>query len=214
MTLPVAAGGDREAATVPDLVPTADTSPPVDWGGGTWRRQVERGLAWLGPVDGLRVLELGPREGRMATWFAEQGAIVAAYDIRPEPLEEARRWAAGRGVGDRTTFSTYSGDLAELPDHFDVVFTKSTVVVMDQVAAPVGLAGRLVPGGRLLMVENAAGSVPVRLARMVRRRSRRPFGAAYFVPGALDPFRQHFELELEHWTPWPPTVVVGARTSG
>lgn len=211
MTLPVAAGVDREAApaTVRDLVPTADTSPPVDWGGGTWRRQVERGLAWLGPVEGLRVLELGPREGRMATWFAEHGATVEAFDIRPEPLQEARRWAAARGVSERTTFSTYSGDLDELPDHFDVVFTKSTVVVMDQATAPAGLAGRLVAGGRLLMIENAAGPVPVRLARMVRRRSRRPFGAAYFGPGSLDPFRQHFMVELERWTQVPPTVVIG-----
>ena len=33
----------------------------VDWGGGTWVRQVAAGLEWLGPVAGLRVLDIGTR---------------------------------------------------------------------------------------------------------------------------------------------------------
>ena len=147
----------------------------------------------------------------MATWFAERGATVHAYDVNEEPLVGARRRAAERGVEERTTFATYTGELSDLPGDFEVVFAKSTIVLMDHRTVAAGLYDRLVDGGRLLMVENAAGALPVRLARVVRRRSFRPYGATYFTPRSLDSFRHYFDVQLERWSARPPTVVVGAR---
>lgn len=182
-----------------------------EWGGRAWLDQLRRGLDWLGDVRELRVLELGTRHGRMATWFALHGATVTAVDIDRQPLTEARQFAHRHGVDDRVRFETYDGDPARLAGGFDVVFAKSVLVLMDLAATVDALAKLLLDDGRLLIVENARGPIPVHVARMVRRRSLRPHGARYFTPASAATLRRWFDLELEHWTSVPPTVVIGAR---
>ena len=186
-----------------------DLDPYVEWGGSRWRRQLELGLGWLGDMSGLRVLDLGTRNGRMAVWFAEHGAEVVGVDVSADALQEAGRFAAERGVSDRVSFVTYSGDPRDLPRGFDVVFAKSVVVLMDIGAAVEGLADALNPGGRVLLVENARGPLPLHLLRMLRRGSVRPHGAHYFTAATIDIIRRRFEVDLESWD--PPVVVVGGR---
>lgn len=182
----------------------------VEWGGSTWRNQLERGLAWLGNVDGQRVLDVGTRNGRMATWLALSGARVVGVDISDDAMDEARRYASVHGVSERTTFATYSGVPADLPGGFDVVFAKSVAVLMEIEEAVAGFADALAPEGRLLLVENARGPWPVHVARMARRRSLQPHRATYFTPRTIETIRGRFDVELECWTTLPPTVVVGA----
>jgi SAM-dependent methyltransferase len=184
----------------------------VDWGGGAWAQQVAIGMRWLGDLYGLRLLEIGTRHGGMATYFAVRGAAVTALDVSDETFERARARARNHGVGDRVAFETYSGRPQDLPGGFDIVFAKSTLVLIGDVAE-VGdaIAGSLVPGGRLLAVENARGPLPVHLARVARRRSWRPYGASYFTRASVAALTSRFDVELERWTALPPTVLIGAR---
>ena len=187
----------------------------VEWGGSAWEGQVEAGIRWLGELDGLRVLDVGTRRGGMALYFATQGAQVTALDINSETFEGARAWARDRGVEDKVEFREHSGRLMDLPGGYDVVFAKSTVVLMGDID-PVAraLAGCLVPGGRLLAVENAQGPILVHLVRMIRRRAWRPHGASYFTHSSVQALAQHFDVQLERWTTVPPTVLIGAIRKG
>lgn len=188
----------------------AGVAPFVEWGGPVWSGQVQRGLDWLADVTGLRILEIGTRYGGMATQFALRGASVTALDISSEAFEAARESSERHGVGAHVTYEVYSGDPHDLPSGYDVVFSKSTLVLMpDLDAAFAGIAASLVDGGRLLAVENARGPLPIHVARMVRRRSLRPHGANYFTRRSVASLRRHFSVELERWTAAPPTVLLG-----
>jgi SAM-dependent methyltransferase len=190
----------------------ADVTSFVEWGGQAWERQVAAGMDWLGAVDGLRLLEIGTRFGGMAIWFAIHGAHVTALDVTDVTFADARRRAESEGVADRIEFLTYSGRPHDLPVGFDVIFSKSTLVLMGDMSVVAGaMASSLIPGGRLLAVENARGPLPVHVARAVRRRTWRPYGADYFTSATLNALRSHFDVELERWTSYPPTVLIGAR---
>ena len=192
---------------------TADqgVEPFVEWGGPVWADQVQHGLDWLGALRGLRILEIGTRFGGMATLFALRGADVTALDINADAFEVARATSRRHGVEGRVRYEVYSGDPQDLPDGFDVVFSKSTLVLMTDIdAAMKGIAASLVDGGRLLAVENARGPLPIHIARMVRRRSLTPHGANYFTRRSLTTVREHLDVELQGWTSAPPTLLLGA----
>ncbi len=183
----------------------------VEWGGPVWVQQVQRGMDWLGDVRGLRILEVGARYGGTSTLFGLLGAEVVGIDTDARALAVARTRAVEAGVADRVTFQQRSGQPDDLPAPFDVAFTKSVLVIVPDLAAMLaGLASALVDGGRLLMVENARGPGIVHAARMIRRGSLRPHGASYFTKASLDVVRRRFDVQLESWTAFPPTVVVGA----
>ena len=183
----------------------------VEWGGPVWADQVRRGMDWLGDVAGLRVLEIGARSGGMATLMALRGAEVTALDITSGAFGAARELSEQHGVGGKVSFAVYSGDPQDLPSGYDVVFAKSTLVLMpDLDAACRGIARALVSGGRLLAVENARGPLPIHVARVVRRRSLRPHGASYFTKRSMESVRAHLSVGLERWTVAPPTVLMGA----
>ena len=187
----------------------------VEWGGSAWEEQVEAGIRWLGDLDGLRVLDVGTRRGGMAMYFATQGAQVTALDISSETFNDARARARERGVEDKVEFREYSGLLEDLPGGYDVVFAKSTLVLMGDIDLVAGaLAGCLVPGGRLLAIENAQGPLLVHVARIIRRRAWRPHGASYFTRSSVKALAQHLDVQLERWTTVPPTVLIGAARKG
>lgn len=194
-------------ATLPVMAQQHRLDPYVEWGGNRWRDELERGLDWLGDVGGLRILDVGTRNGRMATWFARAGAKVVAVDVTEDAMAEARAFAETHGVSDRIDFRLYSGDPAELPTGFDVVFAKSVVVLMDIEGAVDGFAAALKEGGRILLVENARGPLPLHVARVLRRGSLRPHGARYFTDATVATIRTRFRVDLEHWA--PPVVVIG-----
>jgi len=64
-------------------------------------------------LRGRSVLDLGCGIGDLAIETVRHGAASArGYDLSPKAIEQARRLAAERGVGDRTAFEV--GDAAEL----------------------------------------------------------------------------------------------------
>jgi SAM-dependent methyltransferase len=199
----------RPATRPPPKEP--DFADHVEWGGPTWARQVAIGLDWLGDLHGCRVLEIGARFGGMSILFGLRGAEVVGVDTDAAALAVARERAARAHVEGRVTFEHRSGRPDDLPDGFDVVFCKSVLVIVpDQEAMLMALGSALVDEGRLLLIENARGPALLHAARMIRRGSLRPHGAAYFTPATLETIRRHFDVRLERWTMLPPTVVVGA----
>jgi 2-polyprenyl-3-methyl-5-hydroxy-6-metoxy-1,4-benzoquinol methylase len=81
---------------------------------------------------GRRVLDLGCRYGKMACWFAAQGAIVDGVDLSKEAIAlanaEQSKW---RIANDVLSFRAFDGNLAKLPfGEYDFVFTKSVLTVL------------------------------------------------------------------------------------
>ena len=189
----------------------AELKTAVGWGGPVWEEQVSRGLDWLGDLTDARVLEIGTRTGEMAVHLASRGAIVTGLDVVPSHLTVARERAEAAGLSEQVEFATYSGNPADLPRGFDVIFTKSTLVLIDDLrAAAAAISASLVSGGRLVAIENARGPAPIHVARMLSRRSRRPRGANYFTSESVRHLEQHLRLSLVRWTVFPPTVLVCA----
>jgi len=140
----------------------------VEWRPYLWLRPLQYVLGDPARFAGQRVLDLGCRFGKMACWFAAHGAIVKGMDISPEAIEialaERSKWKISE---DLLSFDLYDGNLAALPQqHYDFVFTKSVLIIMnppsDVLAA---IAALLKPGGEYLAVENAAAGFPVSLLR-------------------------------------------------
>jgi SAM-dependent methyltransferase len=182
----------------------------VRWGGPTWLDQVATGIRWLGDLPGRRILEIGARFGGMSVYFATRGAHVVGVDTDGEALARARELGRRNDVSHLTDFQQYSGRPEDLPVGFDVVFSKSTLVLipdLDSLAR--GIANSLVPGGKLVAIENARGPLPVHLARLVRWGTLRPYGAGYFTPASVETIGRHLTVELVNWTTLPPTVLVG-----
>lgn len=142
----------------------------VEWRPRQWGPVVGVGLGALGPLQGKRVLELGPRSGRMASLLAFNGAEVLGADLEGTDLSDAAAETERWGVSDRVQLVTYSGKPEDLPlGPFDAVFSKSVLVVvpnLDKFFA--ALADRLVPGGKLVCVENQRGGQIMRLVRKAR----------------------------------------------
>ncbi|MHB1138770.1 MAG: class I SAM-dependent methyltransferase [Microthrixaceae bacterium] len=132
----------------------------VEWRPRFWGPVVAAALESAGPLDGRRVLELGPRSGRISSLLAYNGAHVVGAELDRTDLSPARAEAARWGVTDRVELLTYSG----LP--FDVVVSKSVLVVVPELPDFfAALAARLSPDGCLVCAENRRGGLPMRTVR-------------------------------------------------
>jgi 2-polyprenyl-3-methyl-5-hydroxy-6-metoxy-1,4-benzoquinol methylase len=162
----------------PDCVnPLARLPYFVDWRPRLWVPAVRWLLGDPARFRGKKVLDVGCRTGRMSCLFGLLGAEVLGVDLPDVCLESAQREAAAAGVSDRVRFLNYSGDPASLlEDDFDFVFSKSVLVMIpDLKPFFVALASKLKPGGELLLAENLAGGLLMRLIRRVvvhRRRGK------------------------------------------
>jgi ubiquinone/menaquinone biosynthesis C-methylase UbiE len=82
--------------------------------------QEERIAAFLAPIEGRRILDVGTGTGRAAIALAKRGAIVTGVDASAEMLEVARRRAAETQA--TVTFSQGDAHRLEFPDRaFDAV---------------------------------------------------------------------------------------------
>ena len=91
------------------------------------QQQLMAGLAQAG-FDGARVLEIGSGVGHLHQSLVERGAASAVgIDLAPRMIDEARRWAADRGLAERTRY--LEGDFMALAPEVPA----ADVVVLDKV---------------------------------------------------------------------------------
>jgi SAM-dependent methyltransferase len=129
--------------------------------------QLEQRLAlrpWLDVKPGTRVLDVGCGVGRWSRLLAAKGALVTGVDLSPTMIAQAQRRAAAEGVAARCSFRVQDLSKLEVDGQFDVVLG---VTVLQHIldpgllrAAVRGMAVRLAPGGRMILLE-AAPAAPV-----------------------------------------------------
>jgi SAM-dependent methyltransferase len=133
------------------------------------RPWVDDAVGWLAPAAldsgsvaaAVAVVDVGCGAGGAACAFAGRAAAVLAIDRDPRLLAIAGRRAAAEGVADRLRRAC--GEVGRLPvraGSAGLVWASGVVHhVADQQAAVAELAGLLVPGGKLALVE---GGLPLR----------------------------------------------------
>ncbi len=152
----------------------ADADPAEFWEqryagtGPVWSGRVNRTLA--DAVESLtpgRSLDLGCGEGGDVLWLAERGWEATGIDLSPTAVARARAAAADRGMPDGR-IRLVAADLADWADHpagIDGSDAPFDLVTASFLQSPVELprerilraaAGRVAPGGRLVLVSHAA----------------------------------------------------------
>jgi SAM-dependent methyltransferase len=142
----------------------------LEWDPEFWEPPFRFGLARAGDLAGKRVLEIGPRRGRMCAWFAAQGAKVVGGDLRWGFMAEAREESA-RSPRPFRLAQLRAERLPFRDETFDLIFTKSTFIYFDRAAALREMLRVLKPGGRVWMVENMRYNplgLVLRLSRLAR----------------------------------------------
>ena len=175
----------------------------IEWRRGLWVPAVRWVLGDTRRFEGKRVLDLGCRYGLMSCYFASLGANVTGLDISTLAIKQARSLCTGLHFSGQLDFQDYDGDLsAKLPPRsFDVVFTKSVLVVMgDLPSALKGIAQVLKPEGSLLAVENAKGSSFLNLIRKYAIHRRWKQFDQVFSGMAFDSIGSFkYEFDQVHW---------------
>lgn len=108
-------------------------------------------LAVLGPVAGLRLLDLGCGTGYLARKLARSGAAVVGIDITEPLITYAREREAEEALGIAYQIAD-AADLAPIADgSFDVVLSNMVLMATPDAAGAIREAGRVLrPGGRFV----------------------------------------------------------------
>jgi 2-polyprenyl-6-hydroxyphenyl methylase/3-demethylubiquinone-9 3-methyltransferase len=100
------------------------------------------------PLEGKTALDVGCGAGLLTEPLARMGARVTGIDAAPELIEAARAHAAGQGL----EIDYRAADLFDVEGQFDLVTSLEVIEHVAQPAAFVkGLAGRLAPGGLMIL---------------------------------------------------------------
>jgi len=104
-----------------------------------------------------RVLDIATGAGHTALAFAPNVAKVTASDITPEMLQQARKLAKERGLGNVVTAQAQAGDLPFPDTSYHLVACRLAAHHFPNPKAFVREAARvLIPGGRFALVDNVS----------------------------------------------------------
>jgi SAM-dependent methyltransferase len=163
-------------------------------------------LSQMGPLNGLRVLDLGTGRGESAIYFAKHGARVTAVDISPEMVRVAERGAEEHGVRIHGIASPV--EALDIDDGSqDVVYGANILHHVTDIDATLRESARvLAPGGRVFfwdpLAYNPVINVYRRMATKVRSDDEHPLTFE-----VLDTFRRHF-THVEHREFWLSTLAL------
>ncbi len=133
------------------------------------RQQMEALDAALGPVEGLRIADVGCGTGRVCVHLARRGARVTGLDFSSKSLEVARADAAAAQVSvEFREHDVLNPTSTGLGDAYDVVLTVGCLTLACRDERNLGVAldhltAALAPGGRLLFLE------PIHASRLLTR---------------------------------------------
>jgi len=151
---------ERPVSDRSDAEPALDVLPDdyADWRRSTLGRitdALEERLLLdrIGPVRGLRILDVGCGDGVLATRLAQDGAHVTGLDASADMLVAARKRAKAAGV----EVDLAEGDADDVPfpaEHFDIVVSVATLCFVDEPGRAIrDMVRVLKPGGRLILGE-------------------------------------------------------------
>ncbi len=123
-------------------------------------------LEAAGIEPGMRVLDLGCGQGDLTLTLLELGAVVTGIDVSAGMIDVARRRVTLHGRGRHAEFVVAPVEASGLPERaFDLVVGRWILHHLDLAAAAPELARILVPGGRLIILENSGGNRVLNFAR-------------------------------------------------
>lgn len=109
-------------------------------------------LAWLKPVPGERILDLGCGDGTLTAKLVEAGATVVGVDASPDFVVSARDKGIDAHEG--------RGEALQFDAQFDAVFSNAAIHWMPEPEAVIaGVKRALVPGGRFVGEFGGHGNV-------------------------------------------------------
>jgi SAM-dependent methyltransferase len=184
------------------------------WGGRAWRRLLKEAFhSYIGTdLTGCKVLELGFRDGSMCFLFAKLGANVIRLETDTESVRNAAASAIRFGLAERTTFLSYDGDLdAVSHGAFDLVFTKSVLVLTDLRKILPAIDRKLKHDGRFVFIENGEGSPLMRFARFCVHPSWDFTRFHYFTGERVDLIRHIFDVQKIKYIHVPPVYLICGR---
>jgi 2-polyprenyl-3-methyl-5-hydroxy-6-metoxy-1,4-benzoquinol methylase len=160
--------------------------------------------AALGPLENVRLLDVGCGLGEAAVYFALEGAQVTASDLSPGMCQAAQRLAELNGVSIKTVQSSFE-DL-HFPEKFDVVYAGNVFHHSEIPRALDAVCRVLKPGGVLVswdpIAYNPVINIYRRMAMNVRTEDEHPLRAADF-----DQFTARFE-DVKVRCFWLTTLVI------
>jgi SAM-dependent methyltransferase len=124
----------------------------------------------------------------------------------PVAQAEVDKWNVAR----RTGFVVYDGNLDIFADEaFDLVFTKSTLTMIPQLADLLHkIAAKLKPGGKIVFLENGRGNWLLHSLRALRHRHWDYRSVTYFTRREIQLIGGIFELDTVRYHRLPPVYLV------
>lgn len=176
---------------------------------------LEQMLAWVRPLEGARILEICCHDGEFGAILAAGGADVAAVDLCPELVAQARRRIALNRLGGRMTAQVMSVHALDFPDdQFDFVFGKASLHHLDLDASRREIRRVLKPGGvgifaEPVLLSRALGAVRRRVPVAIDRespdeRQLNEQDLVRFAEGFVDVERAYFRVtsRIDRVLPW------------
>ncbi|MEO1678061.1 MAG: class I SAM-dependent methyltransferase [Pseudomonadota bacterium] len=125
--------------------------------------------SWIGPLDDLKVLDLGCARGSPLTWHLAKGASeFHALDLSPRQVDALKGW-----LGDAPRRHFHAGDvLAQIwgGGGFDVIYAHSVLHHFPHIAPLAdALEAHLAPGGRVVAYDPLDTWLPGRAMRAAYR---------------------------------------------
>jgi SAM-dependent methyltransferase len=179
-------------------VPDAIRLELLAWHAPVWKPLFDWGFDGLGELEGQKVLEVGCGDGGLSCLMAMCGAQVYSTDLQHARLKRAAELVRHHRLEARVHLfasDVYVPPLA--PGTFDLVVTRSVLVLVDRSRVLPVLTRLMKPGAHALFVENLDGHPLVSAWRRVTGTQGGPFG--YFTAREIAELKRYFsEVDVRY----------------